>query len=109
MVSTTSTFLVQGEEGEGAERVPSYQREVLAEEEGEEEEGGEEERAAAGAGGGERGEEGGEERGEGGEDGWEAFRDDDGTVYFHNSVTGQTQWERPEGFDGEPESSDDEE
>mmetsp|Transcript_32437 Transcript_32437/g.72848 ORF Transcript_32437/g.72848 Transcript_32437/m.72848 type:complete len:490 (-) Transcript_32437:728-2197(-) len=33
---------------------------------------------------------------------WEAFRDDDGNVYFYNKVTNSTQWDRPEGFDGEP-------
>jgi len=33
---------------------------------------------------------------------WTAFADEDGDLYFLSSVTGESQWERPPGFTGEP-------
>jgi len=41
------------------------------------------------------------------EQGWAAFRDDEGRIYFHHAGTGVTQWERPQGFEGQPEEDED--
>ncbi|KAL7575736.1 hypothetical protein ACA910_003069 [Epithemia clementina (nom. ined.)] len=32
---------------------------------------------------------------------WEVVTNEDGTEYYHNTVTGETQWEKPEGFIGD--------
>ena len=34
-------------------------------------------------------------------DAWTEYEDDDGHRYFYNNETGETQWEKPEGFDTE--------
>jgi class 3 adenylate cyclase len=35
-------------------------------------------------------------------DTWDAFRDDEGDVYYCNRITGESQWDKPEGFTKEP-------
>lgn len=32
---------------------------------------------------------------------WSAYKADDGSVYYYNAVTGDSSWEKPEGFEGD--------
>lgn len=32
---------------------------------------------------------------------WSAYKSDDGSIYYYNQVTGESSWQRPEGFTGE--------
>lgn len=31
---------------------------------------------------------------------WSAYKSDEGSVYYYNSVSGESSWEKPEGFSG---------